>query len=108
MTTLRMALVGILAWIFRKTLPLPSTPPESYNPPMSDDKFRIIDAEKVGSLDETMRTEWERLHQAELRITRLQEEHDQACDAFWDAVQRQFGHRLEEGPGVTKELKIDD
>lgn len=108
MTTLRMVLVGILAWMFRKTSPLPSTPPRSYNPPMSDDKFRIIDEEKVGVLDETMRTEWERLRRAEQRITQLQDEYEQACDAFWDAVQRQFGHCLENGPGVTKELKIDD
>lgn len=63
---------------------------------MSDAKFRIIHETKLGTLDETMRSELERLSEERERLEALQDEHDEAQDAFWDAVTRQFGERIDE------------
>lgn len=62
---------------------------------MSDDKFHVIDEAKVGTLDGTMRLEWDRLTATQLKLVKLQEEHEQALDAFWQALQRQFGHHAD-------------
>lgn len=75
---------------------------------MTDDKFRIIGDVKVGTLDETLLAERDRLRRAEERIARLQDEYEQASEAFWDALQRRFGHAMQDGHDVTKNLRIDD
>lgn len=66
---------------------------------MSDDKFDIIDETKVGTLDDTMRAEWDRLYAEHLKLMKLQDAHEQAMDEFWAALHRQFGHHsmLHEG-----------
>lgn len=63
---------------------------------MSDDKFHLIDSTKLGTLDETMLTELERLAEEKHKLEVLQEEHEVAQDALWDALLRQFGERVEE------------
>lgn len=75
---------------------------------MSDDKFRVIGEVKIGSLDETMRSEWDRLYRMETRINRMQREHEEALDAFWDALQRQYGHHLQEQHEVTQNFRISE
>ena len=63
---------------------------------MSDDKFHLIESAKLGTLDETMLSELERLAEAKHKLEARQEEHDAAEEAFWDALTRQFGERIEE------------
>jgi hypothetical protein len=58
---------------------------------MSDDEFRVIGEKQVGVLDDTLRQEWDRLSVRQLKILHLQTEHDEALDAFIDALQRRFG-----------------
>lgn len=90
----------MVVWALRvlaslKKRPMSSSQPRSYNPPMSDDKFRVITEAKVGVLEGTMRSEWDRLTSAQLKLQKMQEEHEQALDAFWNALQRQFGHHAD-------------
>ena len=59
---------------------------------MSDDKFHVVGEVKVGTLDDTMRAEWDRLYARQLKLLREQKEQEEALDAFWDALERQFGH----------------
>jgi len=74
---------------------------------MSDDKFHVIGEVKVGTLDENMRLEWDRLYAQQTKIRRLQESYEEALDAFWDALQRQFGHHatLHE---VTQNFRVSE
>lgn len=65
-----------------------------------DDKFHIISETKVGSLDGSMKAEWDRLSAVHLKIVKMQEEQEHALDAFWDALQRQFGHHTEMHEGT--------
>jgi hypothetical protein len=57
-----------------------------------DDKFHVVGEVKVGTLDDNLRLEWDRLCVQQRRLVALQETHEEALDAFWDALQRQFGH----------------
>ena len=75
---------------------------------MSDDKFQILADVKVGTLDDTMQLEWARLQRAEKRLEKLQEEHSTALDAFWEAVQRQFGHHIDDLSPVTQSFSVSD
>lgn len=84
-----------------------STPQKNYNSAMSDDKFRVIRETKVGTLDGSMRTEWDRLSAAQIKLVKMQEEHEQALDAFWSALQRQFGHFAEMHEG-TQSFRVSE
>jgi RNAse (barnase) inhibitor barstar len=72
-----------------------------------DDKFHVIGEVKVGTLDENMRLEWDRLYAEQLKLVRLQQAHEEALDAFWDALQRQFGHHAELHD-VTQNFRVSE
>jgi hypothetical protein len=74
---------------------------------MSEDKFHTIGEVKLGELDETLRLEWDRLYEAQLKLVRLQRAHDEALDAFWDALQRRFGHHTNPH-GVTQHFRVSE
>jgi len=74
---------------------------------LKDDKFTVISESKVGSLDETMKLEWERLHAEHLRLEAEYDEHRDAKAAFWDALEAKFGP-LDDGCGSVPRLRVDD
>lgn len=61
-----------------------------------DDKFHVIGETRLGTLDETMQAELDRLQAAQDHLEHLQAAQEEAQEAFWDAVTRQFGERAEE------------
>jgi hypothetical protein len=62
---------------------------------MSDDKFHLVVETPVGTLDETLKLEWERLQFKQTALEDLMAEQEQAFEAFWDAVERKFGHQAD-------------
>lgn len=62
---------------------------------MSDDKFHLVVETPVGTLDETLKLEWERLQRKQVFLEDLQEEQEEAFSAFWEAIERKFGHQAE-------------
>ena len=74
---------------------------------MEDDKFHIVSEVRIGTLDENLLSEWERLHAAHVKLVALQEEHEEAMSAFWDAVERKFyDHGQIHGPGHGKSAEF--
>ena len=63
---------------------------------MSDDKFHVIGETRLGTLDENMKAELDRLQAAQDKLEFLQAQQDEAQEAFWDAINRQFGERADE------------
>ena len=59
---------------------------------MSDDKFRLIGSAKVGSLEGTLRDEWDRLYAQQQHLKREQAAYEEGLDAFVAALHDSYGH----------------
>jgi hypothetical protein len=59
------------------------------------DKFFLLKETKIGTLDDSLLGEWERLCDEGEHIQALTDAHEEGLAAFWDAVSIRFGHHAD-------------
>lgn len=74
---------------------------------MSDGKFRLIRERKVGTLDDTLRTEWDRLYDFSCRLQKDQEKYAEGLDSFGDALRTKFGADAIDSHDVEPKYRIE-
>lgn len=73
---------------------------------MSEHAFRLIRKAKVGELDDTMRLEWDRLHEQRTRLEQEQRDYEEGMDAFAEALRD--AHGVYDPHDLATILRIED